>query len=238
MRLCIQWLLSLPIWRTALAAVSVTAVRSENPLSLSVFQHACATPLTTLLLDTDTLLSSQELDTQALNRMQVSAQRLRELFQSVNGTNAETFGVYDAIQEVRMMIGNRAAFSIHCAPAVRKGCRITGSKLLFTECLLCIVKNAIESYPDGSLKKIEIAIRTRSTGIAVSIRDYGRGMRPVEQFMARLQGVSCNKQSTGLGFPFSVRTLRKFFSGSVQLESAIGVGTKVSILLPNAVLHS
>ncbi|MCA9368693.1 ATP-binding protein [Candidatus Woesebacteria bacterium] len=232
MRLCIQWLLSLPVWRTAFSFVTISQQSSESPLGMSVFQHACATPLTTLLLDTDSLLTSEQHDPQTVNRMKISVLRLRELFQSVSGVLSEQFQIYDAVQEVHKMLGSSAAFSICCSPEVRRAALISGSKLLFTECLVCIVKNAVESYPEGVVKQVEIAITLHCNSICVTISDYGRGMNPVEQFMARIKGVSCHKHSTGLGVPFAVRTIREYFSGSVRLESALGVGTKVHIVVP------
>ncbi len=232
MRLCIQWLLSLPIVRNAFSYISISDMGTQGLLTLPLFRHACSAPISSLLLDAELLLENATTDTETVRRMHTSVTRLRSLLQSTTQHVQESFLVYDALQEVRTVVGNAAAFSIHCDPEVRKSCRITGSKILFSECLMCIISNAIEAYDADCLKEISISITSSVQTLKIQVKDYGRGMHPVEQFLARIKGVSCNKKGSGLGFSFCVDTIHAHFSGEVLLESALGVGTIVTLTLP------
>ena len=69
----------------------------------------------------------------------------------------------------------------------------------------------------------------RDTGIGIAADDLPRLMKPFEQ---AARGYSQRNGGTGLGLPL-VDALVRLHGGTFHVESAVGVGTTVTVRLPS-----
>ncbi|MBI3708367.1 MAG: hypothetical protein HY246_11930 [Proteobacteria bacterium] len=101
--------------------------------------------------------------------------------------------------------------------------------------LLNLLSNAIKFTPSGGRVRVSAFRRGPSTAIAVA--DTGIGIAPadipraLERFRQVDDGLARNYEGTGLGLPLSKR-LMELHGGTLEIESAVGVGTTVTITFP------
>lgn len=86
------------------------------------------------------------------------------------------------------------------------------------------VELSAEMAADGGL-----VIQVTDTGIGVAPDDRERIMQPFEQVSSPF---SRNHQGTGLGLPLALRFVA-LHDGRLELDSAVGVGTRVTVTLPS-----
>lgn len=96
-----------------------------------------------------------------------------------------------------------------------------------------IISNGIQSVPKGSTAKIHIDIFTYAEKVAIQVADNGSGIEKsdllkVQDPFFTTKGVGGGK---GLGM-FVVYNLVKLHNGEIEIESEIGVGTTVKVMLP------
>lgn len=101
----------------------------------------------------------------------------------------------------------------------------------FELCMLSIASNARDAMPDGGT--FEIRVSSTAEMVEIALKDTGSGMTPdvlrlaFEPFFStKLPG-----QGTGLGLA-SVRSFVSSAGGTIHLESELGSGTTVRMLLP------
>ena len=112
--------------------------------------------------------------------------------------------------------------------------RADGTKL--RQVLVNLLSNAIKFTPTGGEIRIEGDVTPRGQ-LAIDIVDTGVGIAP--QNMNRIMlpfgqadhGLSRRHEGAGLGLPIS-RALIEQHGGSLELESEVGVGTRVKVRLP------
>lgn len=233
MRLCIQWLLSLPIVQQSVSFVTVTK-HASVPFTLQQFNHACASPITSLLLDTERLLDKKTVgDRKTLTRMKAATERLKQLLTATT-KSVETFCVCEAIDSCTAFFTGSSQLHVKKRLKANEKCIVKGSKILLSEVIMCLCNNAVEAYePEEASKTVFIDMYKDSQSIKIAIRDYGRGMSIFELWCAQLDGVSCHKKGSGLGIPFCVKTLHEYFGGRLWIESRKGHGTTVTLSLPS-----
>ncbi len=102
--------------------------------------------------------------------------------------------------------------------------------------LLNLVGNAAKYTPkDGT---ISIVTDRVPGGVSITIRDTGRGMSPAdletafELFSRGTAGAGTATEGAGIGLSI-VRRLVDLHQGTVEIESAPGVGTTVTVVLPD-----
>ncbi|MGE7051812.1 ATP-binding protein, partial [Paenibacillus glucanolyticus] len=93
-----------------------------------------------------------------------------------------------------------------------------------------LLKNAIEAMPEGGNVWIDLK-RPNAELVQIDIRDEGQGIP--EELMPHLgEPFITNKETgTGLGLMVSQRIIQGH-RGTMEIESEVGIGTKVSIVLP------
>lgn len=103
------------------------------------------------------------------------------------------------------------------------------NKHLLRVALAHLVRNAIEATPPGG--QIEVSSRLEGDQAHLEIRDNGKGMPPevVERIFVPFYTTKIG--GTGLGLVF-VRQIVEEHRGTINITSAPGKGTKVSIDLP------
>ncbi|MBI3675463.1 MAG: HAMP domain-containing protein [Proteobacteria bacterium] len=98
-----------------------------------------------------------------------------------------------------------------------------------------IIHNAIKFTPVGGLVTVtgraapgQLFVRVEDTGVGIEPELLGLVTRPFQRLRSALDG---QHQGAGLGLPFAKVVIERH-GGSVVLESNVGVGTAVSIILP------
>jgi signal transduction histidine kinase len=96
---------------------------------------------------------------------------------------------------------------------------------------LNLLLNALEAMPDGG--RLEVAVAESRGRVEVAIADSGAGI-PAETLRALGQPFTTTKaQGSGLGL-FLTRRLLESAGGSLEIDSAVGRGTRCTIRLPRA----
>jgi signal transduction histidine kinase len=102
--------------------------------------------------------------------------------------------------------------------------------------LLNLLSNAIKFTPGGG--KVLISSTQTDRGIAITVSDNGIGMAPedipraLELFGQVDNSLERKYEGTGLGLPLSKR-LVELHGGTLEIESALDVGTTVTVTLPS-----
>jgi signal transduction histidine kinase len=135
------------------------------------------------------------------------------------------------------LAGPEAESRVSVRPAASDDLFIRGDFRLLAQALLNILSNALKFTPkDGA-----IAVTTRKTeigGLAVEVSDTGMGMShddiqkalsPYGRIQAKVTG-----GNRGCGFGLSIScSFMELHGGEMEIASSLGLGTKVSLLLPN-----
>ncbi|MDD9270375.1 ATP-binding protein [Paenibacillus sp. GCM10023248] len=103
---------------------------------------------------------------------------------------------------------------------------ILGESKKLRQCLMNLVKNGIESMPDGGT----ITLRTcrMPDAVQISITDTGVGMTPAQLNSLGVPFYTTKEQGTGLGL-LVVMSIIKMMNGTITFNSAINQGTQCSI---------
>jgi len=115
-------------------------------------------------------------------------------------------------------------------PAVR------GDERLLRQALVNVIANAIKFSRPGGTVRIG-ASRSADGGLAIEVADAGIGMKPedipraLQPFQQIDHGLKRERSGSGLGLPLTKRFL-DVHRGDVEIESRIGEGTTVRLLLP------
>ncbi len=150
----------------------------------------------------------------------------------------ETVDIHAVIQSCVHMLAERAA---HASLTIetRLGSAIEavrGDERRLKQILLNLVSNSIKFTPPGGRVVLDtriepgggLVIRVADTGIGIAAKDIHNVLEPFGQvdsaFNRRTEG-------TGLGLPLSKR-LVEMHGGTLELESAPGIGTTATVRLP------
>jgi signal transduction histidine kinase len=106
--------------------------------------------------------------------------------------------------------------------------------------LMNLVSNAIKYSPSGSA--VRVGARALAEGVAIEVADTGRGI-PTEALCRvfepyyRVPDAAGSAHGTGIGLAV-VKALVEAHGGSVRVESAPAVGTRVTVVLPTGTAHA
>ncbi len=120
-------------------------------------------------------------------------------------------------------------------PGAQLTCRADPQAL--KQILLNLLSNAVKFTPDGGAVAVQlrglakgiVEFTVRDTGIGIAPAELPRLMKPFEQ---AARGYSRRNGGTGLGLPL-VDSLVRLHGGTLHVESAVGVGTTVTVRLPS-----
>lgn len=104
------------------------------------------------------------------------------------------------------------------------------NQLLFTRALVNLIQNAAKSIPPEQEKSILLQVTEKDGTVRFRVEDNGCGIPEDRRSDVWVPGYS-GTNSSGLGLPF-VRSVVERMGGSVELESAEGRGTAISLCLP------
>ncbi len=112
---------------------------------------------------------------------------------------------------------------------------ITADRDRLEQVILNILTNAIKYTPDGG--KISLRAAANATHVAIGVRDNGIGVPKEDQphLFERFYRVEKSRTTgtggTGLGLAIA-KELVEAHGGSIKLQSELGVGTEITVLLP------
>ncbi|SEM76879.1 two-component system, sporulation sensor kinase B [Paenisporosarcina quisquiliarum] len=111
------------------------------------------------------------------------------------------------------------------------GEEIEGDKQKFHQCLVNIMKNAIEAMPKGGILTVET--ESTQTTVSILIKDTGSGMT-LEQVTRLGEPYYSTKGSKGTGLGITVvYSIVRAMNGTIHVESRIGEGTTFKFTFPS-----
>ena len=149
----------------------------------------------------------------------------------------ETIRVPDAIDNARNAVTDGKTLSVEFAMQIQAdlpGLRADAKRL--HQILFQVISNAVKFTAAGGRIDLQAKLEPDG-GIGISVRDSGIGMRPelVKQAMQPFRQLDArlerNFEGLGLGLPLANALLR-LHGGQFSMESAIGVGSTVSLHFP------
>jgi len=149
----------------------------------------------------------------------------------------ETIRVPDAFDNARNAVTDGKTLSVEFAMQIQAdlpGLRADAKRL--HQILFHVISNAVKFTAAGGRIDLEAKLEADG-GICISVRDSGIGMRPelVKQAMQPFRQLDArlerNFEGLGLGLPLANALLR-LHGGQFSIQSAIGVGSTVSLHLP------
>jgi len=101
--------------------------------------------------------------------------------------------------------------------------------------LWALLDNAVKYSPDGS--PIEVRVAPEDDVLGITVRDHGTGMddetqrQAFDQFYRSAQARKLAPDGSGVGL-YAARGLVEAMGGSVDVQSTLGTGTSITIVLP------
>jgi len=125
-------------------------------------------------------------------------------------------------------------FEVELDPALGEQTIMT-DEVRLKQALINILSNAVKFTPTGGSVHLSVG---RRNGVFFEVRDTGVGMAPGDLERALLPFVQVGRpmvaqEGSGLGLPLS-RQLIERLGGQFQIVSSVGIGTTVTITLPDA----
>lgn len=201
-----------------------------------VFQHACMTPLTILSCSLDTI-ESENSKTERNNSLiaaKEATKRLTALIRSITHQEEvnQSFVVADAVQEVVLLFKRKHGVKINYSCALSTEIKLYGNKLYFQEVLVCLLNNAKEAYSESQEVHISLLVKQVDNKVCIHVVDFAIGMSLLAQKMALMEGVSYKENGLGLGLFFTKKTIEAKFKGEMRINSKLGMGTHIQVMLP------
>lgn len=114
---------------------------------------------------------------------------------------------------------------------------ISANRFLFPRALINLLENSARAIPSQRTPELLLQVSRGTEGeVVFSVTDNGTGISPEQLDTIWDKGTS-GHQSSGLGLAF-VRSVVERMHGSIQVESTVGQGCCISILLPEEASES
>jgi len=185
-----------------------------------------------MTFDKDLLSLNQEevtLDKELVEAAILAVWRLKEILEASQLDNLsqikkEQFEAYSAIYELKNYFYQRQLQLV--VAETKNKLYLSGSKLLFQEALINIIKNAFEAYPKHHPGVVLLTAYRLPHSFEIEIVDFAphkKGHVPIKPF-----------GGLGLGLPFAKKVMTQVFHGSLKLEIFKTKGAYANISLPLA----
>lgn len=231
------------------------ALEKEKELSeiksrfVSMASHEFRTPLSTVLSSASivgkyTQTEEQDKREKHIAKIKDSVKHLNELLEDFLNlgkleegkitANFASFDVQEFLSDVVDEMGAIVKFGQHIHLSVQHGNGFCTDKRLLKNILINLIGNAIKFSKEGDV--IDVTANVGSEKMEVAVKDKGIGISKEDQqhlFSSFYRGKNAETiQGTGLGLHIVSRYLQ-LLEGRVNVESELGKGTTISIILPN-----
>ena len=96
-----------------------------------------------------------------------------------------------------------------------------------------MISNSIQAYNGKTDESIDLIVEKDDNNLCFIIKDYGSGIPDnVKDKLFKEMITTKGKNGTGLGLYMSYSTIRAHFNGNITVESELGKGTTIKIILP------
>lgn len=220
---------------------------------ISDASHELRTPLATMktenevaLLDPDRVTHEEaitllESNVEEVNRMATILNNLLNLASFNSATGAPPFSAVDLAVVVKSVL-DRTKMSMELKQIKPDASRLSpavvwGNPTALEEVASNLLKNAIQYTPAGGGVFLETRSNPKENKGELIIRDTGVGISAeelpyiFEPFYRSDKSLHMYQQGNGLGLPL-VREIAKRHGGSIDIQSVVGKGTTVTILIP------
>ena len=231
------------------------ALEKEKELSeiksrfVSMASHEFRTPLSTVLSSASivgkyTQTGEQNKREKHIAKIKDSVKHLNELLEDFlnlgkleEGKVSVDFAAFDAqefLTDVVDEMGTIVKFGQHIQLSVRHGNGFCTDKRLLKNILINLIGNAIKFSKEGDV--IDVTASVGKEQMEVAVKDKGIGISKDDQqhlFSSFYRGKNAdNIQGTGLGLHIVSRYLQ-LLDGYAIVESELGKGTTITVILPN-----
>jgi len=119
-----------------------------------------------------------------------------------------------------------------CIAEADRGMQLTGDRVQLRRALQNIVQNAVQAVPSPG-GEIILSARRSGPNLEIRVRDNGCGLPPdrLEQVFEAFYTTKSSDRGTGLGL-FITKQVIEDHGGTIQIDSRVGEGTTMRILLP------
>lgn len=216
-------------------------------LSSGIF-HDLINPMTAISLNLERLkdLGPKEINNtqsylnsafEATKRMEDFIMAIRKQIQKEN--TAKIFSLTEEIIQTLQILNHRAQQSgveILFSP-ITDNIETFGDPVRFTQVIMNLVCNAIDSYDQtsGTSRQVEIGLAQTANSISLTVRDHGCGIPAVDQskifnpFYTTKRGTD---KGLGIGLSSAKNIIEKDFAGTIELSSQENSGTTFTVTLP------
>ena len=164
----------------------------------------------------------------SVEKMQAMLARLRE------GADAEPTGETVEVGALltELLERKKVLREMTWVGTIEEGVRITADRVALSGVLENLIQNAIEAT--GTAGSVEVDCRARRGDAVIEIRDNGPGMTRafIEQDLFT-PFTSTKGSGFGIGM-YQTRELAESWGGRVEIESQVGAGTTIRLILPLA----
>ncbi|USN46701.1 MAG: HAMP domain-containing histidine kinase [Pseudobdellovibrionaceae bacterium] len=205
-------------------------------------RHDVASPLTAIKTVSQVANIDEkfkDLLDQALKRVESIFQDLSRATRGANDVrqNGQAFCLRELMAEIQSEKESSWQFKVNFV-AEGPALKVCGNKMEFSRVISNLLNNAMDAMLDVDQKIIRWTLSEQSSKAILVIQDCGRGMPPDIMRKAGQKGFSYGKENisssgSGLGLYHSIQTVNAM-RGTFELESDIGVGTRITITLPLA----
>jgi PAS domain S-box-containing protein len=168
-----------------------------------------------------------------------TVRRIMEFTRTRPDTSRESIEPRSFLEEVMGLLrfrwkdeADEGGYAYHILPEHRAEQRITGYPTELREALLNLLNNAFDAMPGGG--ELRLTTFDHPKGVGIRIADSGHGMcRETLSQVCDPFFTTRGLNATGLGLSITHSIIRRH-GGSLSIQSAIGRGTSVTIVLPAA----
>ncbi len=207
-----------------------------------------ATPLEYSLVRLRSELARPDLDRVALERsVAIACERFKHLWTILDRARQATTTPTPCFREESLLVvleesraqlvdrldarADRLALTLDVA----RDLRLDMDRSAFQQALQNFLQNAVEAYPDEA-QGFEVAVAARllraGSQVEVTVVDRGVGMNEAERDLLFVPFGSRKPGGTGVGLVIARAMIEEVHGGSLTVESAPGVGTTITIVLP------
>ena len=200
--------------------------------------HAIYNPLAALIGHMEMKLDSDKVDPRDEHVMHL-ARRIEAVVEGMltlsrRGTmRPEPMDLGDLVREVRRELAERCLtqgveVELRIAPDLPQ---LTADRALLTTALLSVAENAVDAMEKGGKLVLEVESVSKTAAVRLRVRDSGAGVP------AKIRGrifepfYSTKPRGVGLGLAIA-RGIILGHEGSIRLESEPGIGTEVTLEIP------